>query len=574
MRRSISALTEKEFDLIVAGGGICGACAAWDAALRGMAVALVERGDFCEATSANHFKIIHGGIRYLQHGDIYRIRESSRERSALLRIAPHLTKPLPIAIPTYGHGLQGKELLKIGMSLFDLLTFDRNQHVRDLGQHIPSSWFMSREECLNSFPGLDQNGLTGAGIFCDGQIYNPPRLALSFIQSAVERGAVAGNYMEVEKFLHSHGQVRGVEVRDHFDGSVFSIRGKIVLNATGPWAQWLLKTLPHSFFHREFSFSRDAYFVVRRPLVENYALTVAARTKDPDAVFSRGNRHLFLVPWRNYTLVGVWHVVHNEKPDNFSVSEEELTAFLDEVNSACPWADLSLHDVSRWNAGLVLFGENKPGETDLSFGKRSQLIDHEQENNCKGLISLIGVRATTARGVAEKAVDLVVRKLGKTFGASQTASTPIFGGQMECFDEFMKEITRNRPSDISPSIIQTLGNNYGTNWEAVLKYSEEDSMFSRPLGASDVLKGEVIHAVREEMAQRLSDVVFRRTDLASGEFPGDHVLQECAEIMATELGWNRNRVDQEIDAVKKCFPAHVLEAGQGSDARQNALCGV
>ncbi len=185
MRRSIAALTEKEFDLIVVGGGIFGACAAWDAALRGMSVALVERGDFCEATSANHFKIIHGGIRYLQHGDIYRIRESSRERSALLRIAPHLTKPLPIAIPTYGHGLQGKELLKIGMSLFDLLTFDRNQHVRDLGQHIPSSWFMSREECLNSFPGLDQNGLTGAGIFCDGQIYNPPRLALSFIQSAV-----------------------------------------------------------------------------------------------------------------------------------------------------------------------------------------------------------------------------------------------------------------------------------------------------------------------------------------------------------------------------------------------------
>jgi len=349
----------------------------------------------------------------------------------------------------------------------------------------------------------------------------------------------------------------------------------MVLNATGPWAQWLLKTLPHSVFQREFSFSRDAYFIVRRPLVENHALTVTARTKDPDAVFSRGNRHLFLVPWRNYTLVGVWHVVHTKKPDDFSVTEEELHAYLDEVNSVCPWADLSLSDVSRWNAGLVLFGENKPGATDLSFGKRSQLIDHELENNCKGLISLIGVRATTARGVAEKAVDLVNRKLGEIFPASQTASTPIYGGQMECYEEFFQDITQNCPSDISASIVQTLGRNYGTNWETVLRYSEDDPTGSTPLGGSDVLKAEVLHAVREEMAQTLGDVVFRRTELASGEFPGDPALQECSEILAKELGWNRSRVDQEIDAVKKCFPAHVFGSGQEANANQDTLvCGV
>lgn len=574
MQRSIAALTEKEFDLVVVGGGIFGACAAWDAALRGLSVALVERGDFCEATSANHFKMIHGGVRYLQHGDINRIRESSRERSALLRIAPHLTEPLPIVIPTYGHGLQGKEFLGCGLRLYDLLTFDRNRYVEDLRQQIPPSRFISREECLRLYPGIEKKGLTGAAIFCDGQIYNPPRLALSFIQSAAERGAIVGNYMEVEKFLLSQGQVSGVEVRDRLDGATFSIRGKMVLNATGPWAQWLLKSLHDSLPQREFSFSRDAYFVVRRPLVGNHALTVSAATSDPDAVFSRGNRHLFLVPWRNYTLVGVWHVVHTQKPDDFTVTEGELITFLNEVNSACPWLNLSLADISRWHAGLVLFGENKPGEKDLSFGKRSQLIDHEKENNCRGLISLIGVRATTARGVAEKAIDLVVKKLGKTLESSQTACTPIFGGQIESFDEFLAESTRNRPSGMCPSVMQSLCKNYGINWKMVLRYAEKGLKDFLPLGTSDVLKAEIRYAVKEEMAQKLSDVVLRRTDLATGEWPGDEALQQCAEIMAIELCWDTHRVKQEIDEVKKYFPSHVFRASQEIEKPEGKYCGV
>ena len=214
MQRNIAALTKKEFDLVIVGGGIFGACAAWDAASRGLTVALLERGDFCQATSANHFKIVHGGIRYLQHGDVYRIRESNRERNALLRIAPHLVQPLPILIPTYGHGFQGKEILAAGMRLYDVLAFDRNRGLNDPKRQIPPARFVSREECLKIFPGLDQKGLTGAATFCDGQIYNPPRLVLSFIRSAVESGAVVSNYTEAVRFLYSKNCVYGVEAKD------------------------------------------------------------------------------------------------------------------------------------------------------------------------------------------------------------------------------------------------------------------------------------------------------------------------------------------------------------------------
>jgi len=168
VRRSIVALSERVYDLVIVGGGIFGVCAAWDAAQRGLSVALVEKEDFAHATSANCFKIVHGGIRYLQHGDIIRVRQSSKERNAFLRMAPHLVHPFPIVIPTYGHGVAGKGLLRAGVLLYDLLTWDRNRGVKDPGRAIPRGHFISREEALDLFPSLERKELTGAAIIYDG----------------------------------------------------------------------------------------------------------------------------------------------------------------------------------------------------------------------------------------------------------------------------------------------------------------------------------------------------------------------------------------------------------------------
>ncbi len=191
MKRDTLALTNYEYDLIIVGGGFFGVCAAWEAASRGFSVALIEKGDFCQATSANHYKFVHGGIRYLQHADLSRVRESCRERSVLLRIAPHLVRPIPIVIPTYGHGTKGKVFLRAGFAIYDLLTSDRNIGLSDPGQQVPNGKFISRKEVLERFPGLSRQGLTGGAILHEGQYYNPPRLAISFLQSAVEAGAVA-----------------------------------------------------------------------------------------------------------------------------------------------------------------------------------------------------------------------------------------------------------------------------------------------------------------------------------------------------------------------------------------------
>jgi glycerol-3-phosphate dehydrogenase len=557
VRRNVAALAEKEYDVIIVGGGIFGICAAWDAVHRGLAVALVEQGDFAGATSANCFKIVHGGLRYLQHADLYRMRESNRELNALLRIAPHLVSPLPIAIPTYGHGMQSRGVLRLALRVYDLITCDRNRGLDDPQRRIPRPQVISRQECLNLFPGLKREGLTGAVIFYDGHMYSPPRLALSYLKSGIRAGGDAANYVEATDLLRRESRVYGIQARDVLSGNTLEIRGRIVLNAAGPWAEWLLRRQMGLDFSPTLSYSRDACFVVARPMIERYALAVQGRTRDPDAVLSRGHRHLFIVPWREHTLIGVWHVVYTGAPGAFTVTQEDLQAFLDEINEAYPPLSLTLNDVAMWHAGLVPFGHNESGAPDLSYGKRSHLIDHAREHRIEGLVSLIGVRYTTARGMATRAIDLVFRKLGRQAPRSVTATAPLYGGRIERFDEFLRSAIENRPLTLPPAVIRALVRNHGSAYKEVLRYFAEDPRWGETLGSSTVLKAEVIHAVREEMAQKLADVVFRRTDLGTGGYPGEVALMQCAELMASELGWGEDRSRQELDEANGTFPSRV-----------------
>jgi len=551
LRRNLADLEGKEFDLVIVGGGIFGACAAWEASSRGLSVALIERGDFANATSANSFKMVHGGIRYLQHADLPRIRQSMIERRVLLRIAPHLVQPLPIVIPTYGHGIDGREALKAGLMLYDLLAFDRNHGIRDCERKIPSGRVISPREVMDLFPALQSEGLSGAAVFSDAQMYNPPRLALSFLRSAAELGAVLANYVEAKAFLRSGDAVRGIKSLDLVSATELDIRGKIVLNAAGPWAESFLESAIGVQLSPKGTYSRDSCFVVSKKVPGKYALAVQGRTKDPDALVSRKARHLFIVPWRDYSLVGVWHVVYSGPPDDFSVTEEDLSTFLDEINWAYPSLALKPQDVLMWNAGLVPFGENRPGAVDLSYGKRSRMIDHAKEHHLQGLVTLIGVRYTTARGEAVKAVDLVFEKLRRRGPKSMTAVTPIYGGEIESFNEFLRQATQECSSRLAPAVVRSLVQNHGSAYRTVLGYLDQTPQLAETIGRSKVIKAEVVAAVRDEMALKLSDVIFRRTDLGTAGDIDEGQLQSCSELMVGELGWSESRRSDEIDEVKR-----------------------
>ena len=554
MRRNLHELASREYDLVIVGGGIFGACAAWDASLRGLSVALLEQTDFAHAASANCFKMIHGGIRYLQHADLVRMRQSTAERSAFLRIAPHLASPLPIFMPTYGHGTKGKEFLGIGMKVYDLLTADRNRHIKDPDRKIPATHILSRRRVLELYPFLERRDLTGGALFHDGQIYSPARLALAFLLSATSRGAQTANYASVTRLLQSGSTVEGVAVRDTLDGDEFEVRGRTVLNTTGGWAPHLLDNTASASLSSPPTFSRDACFVIRRQLPAPYAVAVSGSTKDPDAIFSRSARHLFLVPWRGVTLVGVWHQVYAGDPAKARVSEADLRGFLAEINAACPELDIRRDEVALTQCGLVLFGENRPGAKDLSYGKRSLLVDHAREAGPQGLVTLIGVRDTTARAEADTAERLFCRKLGRTAPRCETASTPLAGGDIERFASFEAEALAARPTAVPEDSLRALLRTHGTGYGDVRALAQSDAGLLEPLPDSDTLRVEVVHAVRVEMARRLDDVVFRRTDLGTAGAPSAAALEAAAALMGHELGWDEARRCEEIALTSTGFP--------------------
>jgi glycerol-3-phosphate dehydrogenase len=553
MRPAFSTLTGNEFDVVVIGGGICGAAAAWDAAQRGLTVALLERGDFGEATSANSLKVVHGGIRYLQHLDLIRVRESSRERTALLRIAPHLVQPLPVLVPAFGHALQGTAPLRAAFLLLNALTFDRNKGLKP-HSIVPAARLLSRAEALARCPEIERPGLTGAGVFWDGQLLNPPRLVWAFARTAAQAGAVLANYCEVQDLIRKGDRVVGVTVMDHLTDTRMDVRARVVINAAGPFAEQLYIRAGLQ-QRRHIPLSRDLALVVGRGMPGAHALALPTKYRDPDAVLSRGPRHLFLVPWRDVTLIGVQSSVFPGNPNSLSVSEEEVQLFLDEINEAAPWLALTSNDVAMVYAGLLPAGAGSLVRSNMSFGKRSYVIDNARRDGIEGLVTAVPNRFTTARGVAERAVTLAARKLGYSLPSCRTASTPLFGAPVQGIPVLLGDVMNNPDVRLEEGVFARLVRNHGSNWREVLRPIRGEPALAEPLAPSDTLGAEVVYAIRHEMAQRLADCVFRRTDLGTEGHPGEASLQACAKLMGQELGWSAVQQERELEHVRAQFPS-------------------
>jgi len=551
MKRNLLNLTRNTYDLLIIGGGIYGACIAWEASLRGLSVALVEKGDFASATSANSLKTIHGGLRYLQNADFRRMRESIRERRTLLRIAPHLIHPLPVLIPTYGHGMKGKEALSLALAVNDMISCDRNQ-LADPQKHIPNGRVISAQDCQKLLPGIPDQGLTGGALFYDAQVYNSERLPLSFLQSAAQAGADVANYVEGIGFLKQGNRITGIKAKDTLTGDHFDIRAKTVINTSGPWMNQVLGWLQGHSLSVKVPLAK-AVNLVTRPLFQTYAVGISSTNsyRDPDAIVNKGSRFLFIAPWRGKSIIGTSYTVWDEKPDDLQVTTADIQDLLDQINQAYPPANLKPEDVDFVHGGLLprTGVDSHTGEPLLE--KQYHIHDHAREG-LLGLLSIIGVKYTTARDVAEKAIDQLFTSWGQKPPKSVSNITPIYGGEIERFDTFLQTALTNSPDGLTEETMRRLVYNYGSVYPNILQ-SLEDNLHQQqmPVDELAVLKAEVIHAVREEMAQTLSDVIFRRTELGSAGVPEPHILKYCAETMATELGWSFTRIEQEIQAVKE-----------------------
>lgn len=550
MKRNPSNFTRKTYDVVIIGGGINGAFVAWDAALRGLRVALVEKDDFGGATSSASSKVIHGGIRFLQKGDFARMRESVKERKVFMRIAPHIVHPVPFLIPTYGHFMRGKEILAAGMSVYDLVGFGTNT-LDDPEKYIPGFKILSRQKMLELEPDVWQKGLTGGVLYYDCHMHSSERMTLAVILSAVEAGAEVANYCEVTGFLENASRVQGVKVKDRLNGNTFEIGAEIIVNASGPWAYYLFGKLSRVPQRRIVGLSKGIHLVTR-PITHHGALALATKHKN-DTLINRGGRHFFMIPWRGRTLIGTTNVPYRGAPGRLRATEKDIAGFLKEINEVYPAAALKREDVTFAFAGFYPLANNVKKDVYQGGGKE-YVFNHAKIDSIEGIVSVIGTKYTTARHLAEKAVNLVVKKLGRKAPKATTATTPLVGGNIENFTSYLNAESYLNQGDLSYDIIHELILNYGSQYKLLLNYLVKNKeLGARIIPEQPAIKAAIIHAVREESAVKLSDIIFRRTGLGTLGFPGETCLNTCATLMASELHWDKKRIKQEITEVEALY---------------------
>lgn len=556
MKRDLKAMSATDYELVIVGGGITGASTAWDAALRGLKVALLEKDDFAHATTSGSSKLVHGGLRYLVNGEFRLVRESLRERRIWENVAPHMVHPLPFVLPTYGWGMSGPIVMGIGLALYDLLSFDRNW-LSDDDKKLPGFKRISKGKALDIMPALKRENLTGAMIYYDCQMHAPERLCLECIEGAVEYGSDAANYAEVTGFVTEASMKRGVKVSgvtvlDKLTGDTHTIKGRVVVNAAGPWADKTMAMVDETPARR--LIRSKGIHIITRDISGSNAL----------AIKSELGGHFFVIPWRGHTIIGTTDTVFEEDPDDLGVTERDIASFLVVVNDGLPGLNLKREDVLHFYAGLRPLVDTTPKTADgepapkdsYKASRAAEVFDHGAEEAIDGLISAIGGKWTTSRHLAEQVVDLALKKLGRT-AACETHCTPVYGGEIGRLKSYIERAQKKYPN-LAPEIVANLVDYHGSRIGEVLatadeRQGEREELLRRLAPETNVIGAQVIHAVRHEMALHLADVVFRRTGLGTLGHPGVPAITQAAELMRRELGWDETQYAREIAETVRQF---------------------
>jgi glycerol-3-phosphate dehydrogenase len=549
VRRDLARLASQDFDVLIVGGGISGACMAHDAALRGLSVALIEKQDFGGATSSASSKVLHGGIRYLQQGRLDKVRESVVERAAFQVIAPHLTRYVPFLIPTYRGLLRGRAALSAGIALYELVGLGQNRGIRDSAKQVPRSGGAASAEWLAELARLQPAGHpTGVRVLFESHMYNSERMTLAFVKTAAENGADVANYLAAEGVLRSGNRIQGVVARDRLTGQEIRVAARLTVNAAGPWIRGLNERFNVGSLVRQITgFSKGTHIVTRALLPDvGLALPTGRKAK---AVVTRGGRHVFVIPWRGLSLIGTTDGPFSGNPDEVGPADEDIDDLLGDVNAALPGAGLTRADVRHAFAGLypltdaVLHRDVYQGTGDY------QIVDHAHGDGVDGCMSVLGAKFTTARRLAERAIDVACRKLGHPSVPCRTRTTALTGGAIQDLDGYLSDARRRLPL-LDGDVVAHLVRSYGTETDKVLRRSAP----TRLAPGSPCVEAEVAFAVETEMAMRLDDVVFRRTGLGTVGHPGELALSRCAGIIGTRLGWSAERIADEVRQTARQFP--------------------
>jgi glycerol-3-phosphate dehydrogenase len=420
MTRDLARMAATAHDLIVVGGGLHGTCIAWDATLRGLRVALIERDTLGAATSRNSLRIVHGGLRYLARGDLRRMRESVRERTTLLRIAPSLVEPLPVLVPTTGHGLHGRSAMRAALHLTDLLSPDRNSGL-DPAHVLPSSRLLGISECRRLFPAFPAMGASGGALWHDARLRDPEALARALASSAERLGAQVAEHCAMDRVLGAEGVVIGVAATDRLTGSPVEIRGRAVVLAAGPWTAEIAGEEPTRYPN---AFALNIEVAGR---LADVAVGVRTRTSVEDDPVVGGRRFVFLHPQERTTLLGTWYALPGAS-DVAELVTRGTAALLAEWRDTCPALPLAPTSVIGVQWGWLPLKQGREVGRPTALADRPRVVDHGRQGGLRGMFSVEGVKFTTMRRLAEWVADAVVDALGGAPAVCRTAHTRVDEG--------------------------------------------------------------------------------------------------------------------------------------------------
>lgn len=536
MRRDLAKLQTEDFDIAIVGGGMHGAWIALRGAQAGYRVALIEKDDFGGATSANSLKILHGGLRYLQHFDLARMRSSIKARREFARISPHLFKPLPCVIPLEPAGVRSPWILGPALLVNDVLSADRNAGV-DRSARLPLGRLMSSEQCIQAIAPLADSMAVAGGLWWDAVALDASRLCLEALLRAADLGAVIANHVSARKLMSQRGKLHGLTAVDEDTGKDFQVAAKAVVDATGPWAGQLSAQsgLPTAFLPPAWIGGMN--IVLRRSLGIDKAVALSAVSKvaDRTAVLQRATRELFFVPWRGLTMIGTdYHSVTDIAAGQSGPPVDAVANFVAEIATVAPRSRISLDDVMAVHWGLLPLDAST-----ATLPRKSPILAcGASKTGAAGLVVAIGEKLTSAPIMSHKVIKAVGDEIGPPSSKRRKS----------------KKIPAIPSPSLPQSAVTRLRSRYGERWSDVIDWAGVPGEFFQPIHPSVATLGvEVIHAIRQEMALDLQDLVLRRLGLGDTGYPGHPVLARCAEIAAAEFGWTPAEMDQAVSGLEAWF---------------------
>jgi len=529
------------YDVIVVGAGINGLGIARDAAERGLRTILVEQEDLCSGVSAWSGRLVHGGLRYLEHLDFALVRESLRERERLFSLAPHLVKPVDLIMPFYAKNQRPPWLIWLGMIAYDFLSMDKSVRWHRV---------MGKRRITERFTGMETSGLSGAALFIDGQVEYAERLCVELALQANRAGCDIVVHRKVTGFVSEKGKISGVTVGG--GPSESKISGRVVINAAGPWVDRVNEQLENP-PQRLIGGTKGSHIIVGP--FEGAPQDVVYYESQADG------RLVLVIPWMGRYLIGTTDTKFDDEPDSARADSEEISYLLTEVNTLIPGASLSTSDILYTYSGVRPL-PYAPGVAEWKVPRSHVVLDHASDGR-PGLYSIIGGKLTTYRQLAEDAVDLVLKRdFGKSIPC-RNKNQMFPGAERTDFDEIARELSAS--SKLGADTVERLLSLYGSRALTVANYVRENPALAERFDpASSAIAAELYLAVEEEFALTLTDIFARRILLAFEPGHGLGGLERAAEIVAPLLAWKAKDKKASIAEYRKWLDHLRVPANAGN----------